>query len=461
MVKLIGQFVSCCRAAGLRVSTSEVLDSLQQLELIDPTDELQFRALLRANFAKSLRELQHFERLYHLFFHEMRVNVDDMRRAASQIDQIRQATDILKKKPHDNPVYDAVVEFLAGNPLPLLTEMRRIHTESDDSSSPARFNFGPLASRFNVLLQINAAATAASALLENNDLKMETEALRDLARHFDERVEAARSILIYEPRPGDTGTKKVKTHEQHLKDLGEKAFSSFTRQELEEMREAIDKLVRKLKNIVSRRFAVRDRGNLDVKKTLRASAKYDGVPLDIKYRRKTLRKSRIVTLCDVSGSVWAAARFMLNLLYSLQDCFDKVNSFVFIDQLTNVTGIFEDHDINEATRIVMEEADMHYEAPTDYGETLRNFKRDYMELLTKKTTLIIVGDGRSNYLNPEDAILGEMRERCRRVIWLNPEPENLWGTGDSEIKTYLHHCHEVRPCRNVNQLITFIEELVL
>ena len=256
-------------------------------------------------------------------------------------------------------------------------------------------------------------------------------------------------------------TKKVKTHEQRLKELGEKSFSSFTRQEMEEMREAIDKLVRKLKNVVSRRYAVRDRGNLDVKKTLRASAKYNGVPLDIQYRRKSLRKSRIVTLCDVSGSVWAAARFMLNLLYSLQDCFDKVNSFVFIDQLTDVTGIFEENDISEAIRIVMEEADVHYQAPTDYGETLRHFKRDYMEILTKKTTLIIVGDGRSNYMNPEDAILGQMREKCRRVIWLNPEAENLWGTGDSEIRAYTHHCHEVRPCRNVNQLIAFIEELVL
>ncbi|HRY37718.1 MAG TPA: VWA domain-containing protein [Smithellaceae bacterium] len=461
MVKLIGQFVSCCRAAGLRVSTSEVLDSLKQLQLIDPTDELQFRALLRANFAKSLRELQHFDRLYHLFFHEMRINAGDMQQAASQIEQIRKATDLLREKPHDNPVYDAVVDFLAGNPMPLLAEMRRIHSESDDSTSPARFNFGPLASRFNVLLQINAAATTAAALLENNDLELDSQSRRDLSAHFDERIEAARSILMYEPRPGDTGTRKVKTYEQRLKDLGEKAFSSFTREEVEEMREAIDKLVRKLKNIVSRRFAVRDRGNLDVKKTLRASAKYDGVPLDIKYRRKTMRKSRIVTLCDVSGSVWAAARFMLNLLYSLQDCFDKVSSFVFIDQLTEVTGIFEEHDISEATRIVMEEADVHYEAPTDYGETLRNFKKDYMELLTKKTTLIIVGDGRSNYMNPEDAILGDMRDRCRRVIWLNPEPENLWGTGDSEIKAYTHHCHEVRPCRNVNQLVTFIEELVL
>ena len=446
----------------MRVSTSEVLDSLQQLQLIDPTDELQFRALLRANFAKSLRELQHFDRLYHLFFHEMRINAGDMQQAANQADQIRKAVKLLNEKPHDNPIYDAVTEFLAGNPLPLLAEMRRIHTESEAPSSPTRFNFGPLASRFNVLMQITAAASAASALIEDNVLKMDAQARRNLSDHFDERLEAARSILMYEPRPGDTGTKKVKAYEHRMKDLGEKAFSSFTRQEVEEMREAIDKLVRKLKNIVSRRFAVRDRGNLDVKKTLRASAKYNGVPLDIKYRRKTMRKSQIVTLCDVSGSVWAAARFMLNLLYSLQDCFDKVNSFVFVDQLTDVTPIFkEESDISEAIRIIMEEANVQYQVPTDYGETFRHFKRDYMALLTKKTTLIIVGDGRSNYMNPEDVILGQMRERCRRVIWLNPEPENLWGTGDSEIKAYTHHCHEVRPCRNVNQLIAFIEELVL
>lgn len=152
---------------------------------------------------------------------------------------------------------------------------------------------------------------------------------------------------------------------------------------------------------------------------------------------------------------------MLNLLYSLQDCFDKVNSFVFIDHLSEVTGIFEEHEINEAIRMVLEKTDVNYNSSTDYGETLRNFKKDYMELLTKKTTLIIVGDGRTNYMNPEDAILGQMRERCRRVIWLNPEQENLWDSGDSEIRSYMPHCHEVRQCRNVNQLFTFIEELVL
>jgi uncharacterized protein len=459
MVKLIQQFVSCCRAAGMRVSTSEVLDSLNQMRLIDPSDEQQFRSLLRSNLAKSMRDVQHFDRLYHLFFHEMRMDTADMKQAASHSEQIKKAAEILKQMPHDDPVYDAVVDFLQGNPMSLLREMRRIQTQEEVTM--LRFNLGPLGNRLNVLLQINKAASAANALVEENYAKSDSSSARDLSAYFEDRLAAARSILTYEPRPGDAGTKKTKTDEQKLKGLGEKSFSSFTREETEEMREAIDKLVRKLKNIVSRRYAVRNRGSIDVKKTLRASAKYNGVPVEIKYRRRAKRKSRIVTLCDVSGSVWAAARFMLNLLYSLQDCFDKVNSFVFIDQLSEVTSIFEENEINEAIRLVLEKSDVNYNASTDYGETFRNFKKDYMELLTKKTTLIIVGDGRTNYMNPEDAILGQIRERCRRVIWLNPEQENLWGTGDSEIRSYMHHCHEVRQCRNINQLFTFIEELVL
>ena len=72
MVNLILKFVSCSRAAGLRISTSEVLDCLDQLKLVDVLDENQFAAVLRANFAKSRREQYHFNRLYELFFHELR-----------------------------------------------------------------------------------------------------------------------------------------------------------------------------------------------------------------------------------------------------------------------------------------------------------------------------------------------------------------------------------------------------
>ena len=298
----------------MRISTSEVLDSLHQMKLINPVDEQQFRSMLRSNFAKSMREVQHFDRLYHLFFHEMRIDTSDIRQAADYSTEINMTGDALKKIPHDNPIYDAVVDFLQGNPMALLREMRRIRTEEDVTM--LRFNLGPLGNRLNVMLQINKAASDARTLVEDHYRKTDASAGRKLAAYFEERVSAARSMLVYEPQQGESGTRKTKTEEQKLKGLGEKSFSSFTRQEVEEMREAIDKMVRKLKNIVSRRYAVRNRGSIDIKKTLRASAKYNGVPVDVKYRSRAKRKSRIVTLCDVSGSVWAAARFMLNLLYA-------------------------------------------------------------------------------------------------------------------------------------------------
>ena len=88
-------------------------------------------------------------------------------------------------------------------------------------------------------------------------------------------------------------------------------------------------------------------------------------------------------------------------------------------------------------------------------------KREYIDILNKKTTLIIIGDGRNNYFNPEEAILEEMRDKCRRVIWLNPDPEQFWYSGDSEMRLYENYCHELRACRNLNQLLDFIKGLVL
>nr|HOO45355.1 VWA domain-containing protein [Deltaproteobacteria bacterium] len=215
------------------------------------------------------------------------------------------------------------------------------------------------------------------------------------------------------------------------------------------------------KDIIARRYAANKRGVLDVKKTLRLADRYHGVPMDIRFKKRPPRKGKIVALCDISSSVWAAARFMLNILYSLQECFTKVNSFVFVSGLAEVTDIFENEEINNAIEKVLKEVDIDYNAQTDYGETFRHFKADYMDILNNKTTLIIIGDARTNYYHPEDRILAEMREKCRRVIWLNPEPEKSWNTGDSEMYSYKPYCHEIRACRNLNQLVCFVEELVL
>ncbi|MGC9325757.1 MAG: vWA domain-containing protein [Desulfomonilia bacterium] len=460
MIHPILKFVACCRAAGYRISTSEVVDCISQLELIDVLDQDEFRAVLRANFAKSRREQGEFDRLYHLFFHELRQDIGTPEQDLLS-KKVNQVMETLEDLANGNRAQRSILEFLSGNPISFLEVMRQIHTEHGDSPQTAKFNLGPLASRLEVMVNLNTIRSQIGRILDENPFRYAQGTRRDLLRYFDEHLKSAYSLLLREPRPMDEDTHPVRSHEQYLHQLGDRPFASLTPQETEQMREVIEKLVRKLKDIVSRRYAAHRKGILDVKKTLRQAERYHGIPVKIVFKKKPPRKGKIVTLCDISSSVWAAARFMLNILYSLQECFTKVNSFVFVSGLVEVTDILESEEINHAIWRVLKELDLEYNAATDYGETFRQFRMTYMDTLNKKTTLVIMGDARTNYLHPEDAILAEMRERCRRVIWLNPEPEQIWNTGDSEMYTYKAYCHELRQCRNMNQLVAFIEELVL
>jgi uncharacterized protein with von Willebrand factor type A (vWA) domain len=460
MVNLILKFVSISRAAGLRVSTSEVLDCLKQLKLIDILEEPQFAAVLRANFAKSHREQYHFNRLYDLFFHELRQE-SNIVQADPLAEKIQSALRTLSSEQNENDASQAVLEFLGGDPQPFLEQMRSGLLEGDGPGGGMGSNLGPMVQRLELMLQINAVKDALAQFLVEQRDQLHWETRRDLKELFEDRLESARRTLTRQPRTFDDDRQINTSYQQHLDRLGEVHFASLTKKEVEGMREVIEQLVRKLKDTAGRRYAARKRGTLDIKKTLRRAAGYQGIPLELFFHNRPPRKTKIVTLCDVSGSVWSAARFMLNMLYSLQECFTQVRSFVFVAGLEEVTKIFEDFEVNLAIEKVLREANLEYNAATDYGLTLRQFKKHYMDILNKKTTLIIIGDGRTNYGNPEDRILDEMRERSRRVIWLNPETPYFWYTGDSEMRTYQAYCDEVRPCQNLNQLLDFIKSLVL
>jgi uncharacterized protein with von Willebrand factor type A (vWA) domain len=460
MVNLILKFVSCSRVAGLRISTSEVLDCLNQLKLVDILDEKQFAAVLRANFAKSRREQFHFNRLYDLFFHELRQE-SGISHADPLSEQIQNTLLTLAAEQNGNKTHQAVLDFLNGDPLQFLEQMKQGFMAGNGQVGGMGSNLGPMIQRLELMLQVNAVEDTLMQLITAQRDRVHWEIRRDLKELFDARLASARRLLMRQSRPFEEDSKNTPSYQQHLDRLGEIHFASLTKKEVAGMREAIDQLVRKLKDTISRRYAAKNRGALDVKKTLRRSAGYQGIPLELFFRNRPPRKAKIITLCDVSGSVWSAARFMLNMLYSLQGCFTQVRSFIFVAGLDEVTGIFKDCEINQAIDKVLKEANIEYNAATDYGLTLRQFKKDYMDILNKKTTLIIIGDGRSNYSNPEEHILDEMRERCRRVIWLNPETPYFWYTGDSEMRAYQACCNEVRPCQNLNQLLEFIQSLVL
>ena len=460
MQNLILKFIASARAAGLRISTSETLDCLNQLQHIDPLKESQFSCTLRTNFAKSHRDQQLFNHLYDLFFHELRdaENLSGSEKISPIKKEIK--THLKTNMDTDGPMAP-LMDFLDGNPAGYLQKLREIESEGTGTTSGVGSGLGGMVRRLDIMLAINRTSVSVSDFLAKNRTRIHWETRQDIEAHYRQQLNSALRLLTRHRTTGSIQSKKRKSYDRHLGKLGEVSFTSLTRKEVEEMRDAIRALVRKLKDTVILRYAIHSRGVLDIKKTLRKAAQYQGLPLEIIYRKKPPRRGKIVVLCDVSGSVWSSAKFMLNMLYSLQECFTKVRSFVFVSGLDEVSHFFEDHDVDQAIDRVMSDADIAYDASTDYGQTFREFKAEYMDILNKKTTLIIIGDGRSNYTNPEAGILNEMREKCRRVLWLNPETEVFWYSGDSEMSAYQEICNEVRPCGNLNQLIEFIKELIL
>jgi len=459
MVPMLLRFVAGARAAGLRVSTAEVLDCLLHLERIDPLEATQFKAVLQANFAKSRREQAHFERLFRLFFHELRQDPSIARspELAAALQSILQS---LQPAAGSDPVLQAMVDFLAGDPVRLLEHMP-VGGQEAGAPGPA-FSAGGISAerRMELADRIRMLEEQLVQALAGRRDELGWEERRDLSEHFQDRLAVARRLI------GEAGAnlpppegRRLLRHP--LDELGEVHFASLTPREVEAMREAIALLVRRLKDRVTRRQAARRRGVLDVKKTLRRAAAYAGVPLEVFHRRRPPRKAKIVTLCDVSGSVWSAARFMLNMLYSLQGCFAQVRSFIFVAGVQEVSEVFKQHAVNPAIEKILKDADIDYNAATDYGRTFREFRQRYLDILNRQTTLILIGDGRCNYTDPQAGILAEMRARCRRLIWLNPEARQFWYTGDSEMRVFESVCDEVRPCQNLNQLLAFITALVL
>jgi uncharacterized protein len=451
MVSLLLRFVAGARAAGLRISTSEVLDCLQHLERIDPLEEVQFKSVLQANFAKSHREQAHFERLYRLFFHELRQDAS-IARSPELAPAIQAILQTLQPAAAADPDGQALIDSLAGNPAGLANRIAAPAAGNGGSAGGRRLG---LADRIRMLEE-----QLDQALAGRRD-ELGWEERRDLSAHFRDRLNAVRRLSGLPPENAALLEERLRSSRHVADDLGEVHFASLTLREVEAMREAIAQLVRRLKDRIRRRDDARRRGVLDVKKTLRRAAAYEGLPFEVFRRRRPPRKAKIVTLCDVSGSVWSAARFMLNMLYSLQGCFAQVRSFIFVAGVQEVSEVFKQHAINPAIDKILREADIDYNAATDYGRTFREFRQRYLDILNRQATLILIGDGRCNYTHPEEGLLAEMRARCRRLIWLNPEARQFWYTGDSEMRAFEAVCDEVRPCQNLNQLLAFIRTLVL
>ena len=201
-----------------------------------------------------------------------------------------------------------------------------------------------------------------------------------------------------------------------------KDFSLFEADELEEMIRVTLKLARKMATRLSRRMkAARHSSVVDRRRTMRLNLKYGGDVLELAHKRRKIKKTKLVLLCDVSGSMDVYSRFLLQFIYALQSNFVKTESFVFSTQLSRVTEYFRENDIFDALDKISKDV-LDWSGGTRIGASLRTFNADWAaSVLDQKTVVIILSDGwDTGDVDVLEAEMAELRRRAGRVIWLNP-----------------------------------------
>jgi uncharacterized protein with von Willebrand factor type A (vWA) domain len=238
-------------------------------------------------------------------------------------------------------------------------------------------------------------------------------------------------------------------------------FLRASTDQLRQMRRVVAPLARTLATRLAARRRRARAGAIDLRKTLRRSMSTGGVPIDVVLRKPRPARPELVVLCDVSGSVAGFSHFTLLLVHALRQQFSRVRVFAFIDTADEVTHLFgPDADLAVAIQRITREAGVYTgDGHSDYGNAFISFATDYGGVLSPRSSLLVLGDGRTNYRHPATDVLAHMVTASRHAHWLNPEPKNLWGSGDSAVPRY-QEVITMHECRSAKQLAAVIDQLL-
>jgi uncharacterized protein with von Willebrand factor type A (vWA) domain len=240
-------------------------------------------------------------------------------------------------------------------------------------------------------------------------------------------------------------------------DLMQRPFHSLSEAEAAELRNQVRRLAAQLRSRAALRLRRGKEGTLDAKATIRANLRYGSVPVELRFKHRHL-KPRLVLICDISTSVRHCAEFMLRLTYELQDQVAKARSFAFIERLEEVSEPFAEYRPDVAVKQVLDQMPPGYYS-TDLGVSLACFCHDHLDAVDRRTTVIFVGDARNNFNNPRLDSFETIKRRAKRVLWFNPEPNALWGTGDSDMYQYLPLCDAIHQVSNLAELADAVDRL--
>lgn len=449
------RFFRAARGAGVHVSPAESIDAMRAVAQVGITDRAILRDALLLTLAKSQDEKLALGDCFDLFFSQ-----PEPRQDQPEADNEDDASQDLDQSPSTG----AAREAREGQPPEGLGPLAQMLLSQDRNAIAAAIASASGAASLSDIRYSTQRGIFSSRILDAMGLQRLRDDLDELTATnptLAERLRAALDALREAVR--DTVSQGLalyaREEAENLRNeiLRNAPLARIERRQVAEMRALIRQIARRLRERYSKPRKRQRRGHLDVRRTLRRNAAWGGVPFLTAWKRKHRDRPKIVALCDVSGSVAQVSDFFLLLIHSLHELVDDVRSFAFSSHLIEVSEILEKKSPEEAMAEIMSKVGF---GSSDYGSSLVDFEKDFMSTLTPQTTVIVLGDARSNNLDPRADILRRISERSRRLVWLNPEGRLAWGFGDSEMPRYATFCSVVRQCATAQQLERAVSDIV-
>jgi uncharacterized protein with von Willebrand factor type A (vWA) domain len=454
-------FVEALRSAGLSVSLAEGLDAIAALERVRWHDRETVRAAYAATLVKRQPQRVTFDAVFDIYYPRM---VGDGIAGEQRREEEAQAAEAGEPRVRDGgPELAAFRDQLAQ----ALESGEQ--SAMQDLASEAVARFGAMPGRGPGLSSWSAYTTLQRVSPTELVDRIVQGLIGDGVDEDDAEVMAGRRIGDFTRMVEDDARRRIAEEKgpDHVADVTVRPtidrldFMAARRSDLEEMRREIYPLARRLAARLTKEQHSRRRGPLDVRRTVRASISTGGVPLTTHHKPRRPHRTELVVLCDVSGSVANFAQFTLLLVYALREAFSGVRAFTFIDHVVEVTDHFRPGgDVVEAMEALS--ASVSHAAlwgRTNYGRAFTKFAESHPDALGPSSSLLILGDARSNHSDLGLPVLRDLVDHTRNAWWLNPEHPRHWGTGDSAALDY----GEIVPmtaCRNLAQLEEFVHDIV-
>lgn len=466
-------FIRLLRRSGISVTLAEMLDCFQALTLVEWDKDI-FHVTLQSTLVKSPRDLAVFDRLFRLVFQQeffmweqtggtgLKLSSETPCQAGDRTNTAEFLTDCdgtgsggtKSGKYHPNTMAQRMWQLIKVGNLEAMADFVKEGINSLGQLTEEHLRNQPDALRvIKVFLEWKTGEWELEKLVHEAD-EQDVIVWRQRLNEMEELLQLhwERTLLInFGDRAMETITERI--------NLQELDFYSLNQNQIKEMKAIITRLAHKLATRTSRRFIRSKTGQLDLARTMRKAMGYGGIPVLLAYRRKKPSKPELLVLCDLSGSVAVFSEFMLQLVYSMQQKFRHVRSFVFVDTIEEISSIFSRQEIEDALLQVYNAVNFSKTGFSHYGETIQVFWQRYSDSVTQNTTVIVLGDARNNYQKPDMECWMRLKEKAKRVIWLNPEPYRSWNKEDSIIDNFAPACTQVMECRNLTQLVQVTRNL--